>query len=99
MKDLKTIRLTDNEVDLSDYKLGDICEIKIKGKITGMEERTEMNDMSMEVGAKKDKKPSKKYIEYSIEVQKAKEESEDKIESPDNFFSEDEKTGKYATKN
>lgn len=93
--DNSTIRLRDDEVDLSKFKIGDVCEITIKGIMKGMEEREEYKDGPQPVDSKAPAKKPKKYIEYNIEVQKAKEEDNEKGK---NWFKKDSRVGELSTK-
>ena len=78
MKDASTIHLTDKEVNLSDYKIGDTCDIQIKVKVKGMNERQEYSSGPIEATSKppEPSKPPKKYIEYQLEVQEATEDED-----------------------
>lgn len=92
-----TIRLNDDEVDLSNYKIGDICEIKIKGKMMGQKVEEDYGDMGCMVGSPSEKKKEpKKYIEYTLDVQKAKINEPEK--KGDNFFEKDKRVGETYTK-
>lgn len=96
-----TIRLRDDEVNLMDYKIGDTCQVEIKGILKGIKEEQDYStDNPIPLGSKDKLKPPKKYIEYTVEIQKVKEEKpkEEEGKGKEDFFGEDKKTGKYFTK-
>jgi len=91
-----TIRLRDDEVSLENYKIGDICEIVIKGKMMGQKVEEDYSDSlccSPEETTKK--KEPKKYVEFTIEVQKVKQEEPKK---DDGFFNKDKRVEYGSTK-
>ena len=88
-----TIRLRDDECNLSAYKIGDKCEIAIKGIMKGAKEEQDYGDGPVPVG-KKSPEP-KKYIEYTIEVSKVKQEEPKK---DDGFFNKDKRVDYGSTK-
>lgn len=95
----RIIRLRDSEVgDLMGKKDGEEFDLTIKVKFRGWGDQEDYSTVAPvapeEQSEGKDKKP-KKYIEYKLEVQKAKEEKDEK---EDEFFGEDKRTGKFATK-
>lgn len=90
-----TIRLRDDEVDLSGYKIGEECEIEIKGIMKGQKEEQDYSDMPMPVSAEKKSPEPKKYIEYTVEVLKVKKDSPAK---KDSFFDKNPNVGYGHTK-
>ena len=92
-----TIRLRDDETDLSAYKIGDECDIKIKGIMKGAKEELDYGDGPSCVvpGPGKKSPEPKKYIEYTIEVKKVQSKEPEK---GGDFFNKDKRVEYGSTK-
>jgi hypothetical protein len=90
-----TIRLRDDETDLSAYKIGDECDIKIKGIMKGAKEEQDYGDSPVPVSPGKKSPEPKKYIEYTIEVKKVQSKEPEK---DGDFFNKDKRVEYGSTK-